>query len=351
MSSGLSEGAPGVRAEVGLGARQRRYVVIGAGAVGGALAAQLAGSGHRVILVARGEHGRLIADGGLVVRRPTSVDRVRLSVALDPDELTLTTDDLLVLATKAQDAERALLDWHTRPVTGGGLVADLPILTFQNGLATESIALRRYAQVYGATIAIAASYLVLGEIVSPSLPPAVGGIWLGRYPTGIDELAETVVGDLRSSGFAAWTVPDIRQMKAAKLLGNVANGLDLLAGADEDRDRARTLLRSEAVAVFDAAGLRLPPSGGLDFHGVRFDVEPVPGHTPGRLSTWQSFARGASSEIDFLNGEIVLLGRQHGVPTLVNARLQRLLVDPSLPHTLTALLAVVPARTPERLLS
>jgi 2-dehydropantoate 2-reductase len=54
-------------------------------------------------------------------------------------------------------------------------------------------------------------------------------------------------------------------------------------------------------------------------------VDPVAGHTGGRLSTWQSFARGATSEIDYLNGEVVRLGRLHGVATPVNERLQRLL--------------------------
>ncbi len=327
--------------EVGGVADVRRYVVIGAGAVGGAVAAQLVGDGHEVVLVARGEHGRRIAADGLVVRRPTGVDRIRLDVVLDPDDLTLSPGDLLVLATKAQDAELALREWQSRPVSGGGLAADLPVFTVQNGLATESAALRRFARVYGVTIAIAASYLVAGEIVSPSLPPAVGGIWLGRYPSGIDDLAEAVVGDLRSSGFAAWAVDDVRQVKAAKLLANVANGLDLLDGSDGDRARARELLRDEAVAAFAAAGLR-PSPGGLDFHGVPFRVEPVPGHVPGRLSTWQSAARGASTETDFLNGEIVLLGRLHGVPTPLNAGVQRLLADPFLPRTLTALLTAAP---------
>ena len=32
-------------------------------------------------------------------------------------------------------------------------------------------------------------------------------------------------------------------------------------------------------------------------------------------STWQSLARGLPVEVDYLNGEIVLLGRLHGVPT------------------------------------
>ena len=41
-------------------------------------------------------------------------------------------------------------------------------------------------------------------------------------------------------------------------------------------------------------------------------------------SSWQSLTRGTGTiEADFLNGEIALLGREHGVPT-VNAALQRL---------------------------
>ena len=54
------------------------------------------------------------------------------------------------------------------------------------------------------------------------------------------------------------------------------------------------------------------------------EVRPVPGSTMGRAggSTWQSLARGASTtEVDWLNGEIVLLGRLHGVPTPVNSLL------------------------------
>jgi 2-dehydropantoate 2-reductase len=44
-------------------------------------------------------------------------------------------------------------------------------------------------------------------------------------------------------------------------------------------------------------------------------------------STWQSLARGHDLEGDYLNGEIVLLGRLHGVPTPVNTMLQRLGLD------------------------
>jgi 2-dehydropantoate 2-reductase len=42
-------------------------------------------------------------------------------------------------------------------------------------------------------------------------------------------------------------------------------------------------------------------------------------------SSWQSLKRGLGTiETDFLNGEIVLLGRLNGIPTPANAMLQRL---------------------------
>lgn len=300
----------------------RRYVVIGGGAIGGALAAQLVPTGQDVVLVARGEHGRVVAEHGLTVRRPTGVDVVRVAVAASAADVRLRPADVLVLATKAQDAEAALVEWAWLPVAGGGVAADLPIVTFQNGLATEDLALRRFSRVYGATIAIAASYTTPGEIVSPSLPPTVGAIWLGRYPSGVDDLSHSLVADLVDAGFWAQAVDDVRQAKAVKLLANVGNGLDLLDGDHDQLAQARNLLRDEALDVLVAAGLA-SRTGTIDLSAPGLEILPVEGHVPGRLSTWQSFARGTSSEVDYLNGEIVLLARRHGLEAPHNQQLQR----------------------------
>ena len=55
------------------------------------------------------------------------------------------------------------------------------------------------------------------------------------------------------------------------------------------------------------------------------DYAPVTGAPRGGGSSWQSLTRGTGSiEADFLNGEVVLLGREHGVPVPVNEALQRL---------------------------
>jgi 2-dehydropantoate 2-reductase len=307
-----------------------RYVIIGGGAVGGALAAQLAPAGKDVVLVARGEHGKRVATDGLRVRRPGRVDLVEVPVVSGPDDLALRDGDVLLLAVKAQDAEAALAVWAWEPVHDeagsavGTAATALPVVTLQNGVVTEDLALRRFEHVYGATIAIAASYLTPGEIVSPSEEP-VGVVWLGRHPGGSDDLQATIVRDLVESGFAAFSVDDTRAQKAAKLLGNLSNGLDLLDGPDDLRAEARDRLQAEGLAVLTAAGVPLPPGGRLDLHGVDFTVEAVEGHEPGRRSTWQSFARGASSEVDYLNGEIVLLARRHGVDAPLNQRLQELL--------------------------
>jgi 2-dehydropantoate 2-reductase len=50
----------------------------------------------------------------------------------------------------------------------------------------------------------------------------------------------------------------------------------------------------------------------------------ITGHPRAGGSTWQSLTRGLSSvEVDFLNGEIVLLGKLYGIPTPYNHLLQK----------------------------
>jgi 2-dehydropantoate 2-reductase len=196
---------------------QRRYVVIGGGAVGGVVAAQLSLHGHPVVLVPRGEHGKRIAADGLLVRRPTGADVVKLDVAAGPAGVQLRGDDTLVLAVKTQDSESTVAEWAWQPVYnaaghGVGTAAELPILTLQNGRATEDNALRRFRRVYGTTVAIAASFLSPGEVVSPSVDP-VGVFWIGRYPGGSDHLQEEIVADFNHSALGAFSVTDIQATK------------------------------------------------------------------------------------------------------------------------------------------
>lgn len=300
-----------------------RYVVIGAGALGGLLAAELHTADSRAVLVARGENGDAIRAGGLRIRRPAGTDTITVPVVSRPEDVELAPDDVLVLAVKAQDVEDVLRTWSWRPVAGGGVAADLPVLTLQNGLATEESVLRRFGHVYAATAWIAASHLKPGEIVSPSWP-TVGIVWLGPLGASTTQGAERIARDLRAARWTATVVKDVRRWKAHKLRGNITNGLDLFEGDADDLAEAGARLVAELDAVYAAAGI-VPVDPAVEVADLpSLQIDDVPGHLH-RRSTWQSFARGAGSEVDYLNGEVVLLGRLHGVPTPANEALQRFL--------------------------
>ena len=88
-----------------------RYVVVGAGAVGATLAAELHRAGREVVLVARGEHLAVLRRQGLRYRTPTEDVLVPLPAIGDPEEVGLGPADVLVLATKTQDVEAAVARW------------------------------------------------------------------------------------------------------------------------------------------------------------------------------------------------------------------------------------------------
>ncbi|CUU60704.1 2-dehydropantoate 2-reductase [Parafrankia irregularis] len=306
-----------------------RYIIIGAGAVGAMLAAQLTEAGIDHVLVGRGEHIRRIREDGLRYVQHGEPRTVRVSTASDPDEVDLRGGDLLVLATKVQDAEAAVRTWAWRPVDldgGPGVAAELPLLTLQNGLDADRIALRRFARVLGGTILTSAHYHNVGEVRSGARD-AIGVLTVGGAPRGTDPALEGVAADLRRAGYIVQLTDDVTRWKAAKLLHSVRNGLEVLAGDDdEERSALGQRLVAEARAVFEAAGLSVADTAAERTEDLStFGIDPNSGVVSGRQSTWQSFARGVPSEADFLNGEIVLLGRLHGVPTPVNAALQRVL--------------------------
>jgi thiosulfate/3-mercaptopyruvate sulfurtransferase len=298
-----------------------RYIVIGGGAVGATLAAELHTAGIPVVLVARGAHLAELRWSGLRYLRPDGEHVVSVPVAAGPDEVELHAGDVLVLATKAQDAEAALAEWAWQPVKEadggtGAAAAVLPIVVLQNGLDTERVALRRFATVYGAVIWSPSVYVTPGEVVSPA-EPAVGVLWLGRYPSGRDARLEEVAADLRAARHLVEVVDDVPRWKAGKLLQVIGNALDALYRPSPLRDRAAAALRAEVRQVYRLAGespADLHAETALDLGQYRARGRPQVGR-----STWQSLQRGASPESDFLNGEITLLARLHGTEAPRNA--------------------------------
>ncbi|MDO3701209.1 2-dehydropantoate 2-reductase N-terminal domain-containing protein [Micromonospora sp. C28SCA-DRY-2] len=300
-----------------------RYVIIGAGAVGGTIGVRLAEAGHDVTLVARGAHLDAIRQRGLTLRQPEREQTARLPAVDRPGDRPLPADTVLVLTVKSQDTAGALATWADAPVAGGGTAGErLPLFTAQNGVANEPAALRLFAAVHPVCVWLPATHLEPGLVVANGHPHP-GMLHLGRYPTGSDAVDRAVAADLTGAGFVAPVRDDVMRWKYGKLLANLGNGLQALLGRDIPEDLADRV-RAEAEAVLVAAGIGY--TSRAEEAAERGDLvrhRPVGGEERAGGSTWQSLARGAgSAEADHLNGEIVLLGRLHGVPTPVNAAVQ-----------------------------
>ncbi|MFI5806431.1 ketopantoate reductase family protein [Streptomyces sp. NPDC051561] len=307
-----------------------RYVIIGAGAIGGVVGGQLAESGHEVVLVARGAQLAALRETGLRLTTPEGTRPLRLPCAAGPEEVDLRPDDVLLLAVKSQDSVAALDAWSGRPVAGGGTAGEmLPVVCAQNGVENERLALRRFRRVYAMCVYLPAIFIEPGA-VSAAGDPMTGVLHLGRYPTGVDATATAIAADLEKSRFAAPVVPDAMRWKYSKLLSNTLNSLGAVCGAPALSApvgldlAARTM--AEGRAVLAAAGIE---AVGEAEHmaardGLVVQVRMESG-AAGAGSSWQSLVRGTGSiEADYLNGEVVLLGALHGVPTPVNEVLQRL---------------------------
>ncbi|RMI33787.1 ketopantoate reductase family protein [Streptomyces triticirhizae] len=311
-----------------------RYIVIGAGAVGGAIGGRLAQSGHQVVLVARGAHAQAMRADGLRLDTPDESLRLRVPVVEGPEEVELTPDDVLLLAVKVQDSVAALNAWAHRPVAGGGTAGErLPLLCAQNGVAGERLALRRFRRVFAVCLWLPAQYLTPGRVAAPCAP-LTGMLHIGNYPGTedgrLDEATlRPIADDLERSRFLARLTPEVARWKYAKLLGNLANALEAVSGpvaGDERLAEVYGRVRAEGEATLRAAGISwVSPEEEAALRADRMDMRPVPGAETGGNSSWQSLRRGTGSiEADYLNGEIVLLGRLHGVATPWNETLQRL---------------------------
>ena len=173
-----------------------RYIIYGAGGVGGVLGGRLHQQGLDVILIARGDHLEAIRRDGLRLVSPSEDVRLPIAAVDHPREIVFRPDDTVILTMKTQDTERALLDLEC---SGG---ADLPIVCCQNGVENERLAARRFARVYGMAVYIWTTFLEAGTVIGNTAPIS-GVLDAGRYPHGVDELITQVTNDLSGAQSSA----------------------------------------------------------------------------------------------------------------------------------------------------
>lgn len=295
-----------------------RFIVYGVGAIGGAIAAALALNGGDVVGIARGAQLDAIRRDGLLLRTPSFATRAHFECVATPAEISFRPDDVILLTMKSQDTAAALLD-----LRDAGVEAQ-PVLCAQNGVANERMALRLFPNVYGVTVMMPVDYLVAGEINAFGAPKH-GILEIGRCPSGTDAVVDAICAALQGAGLAAFAEPKVMDGKYGKLLMNCHNVVEAALGNGVDSTALRARVREEAEAVYRAAGIAWRNVGADERRKALLQVTDIDGVSRVGSSSSQSLKRGVGSiETDYLNGEIVLLGRLHGVPTPLNAALCQL---------------------------
>lgn len=285
-----------------------RHVVYGAGAVGGVVGARLHRAGVPVTLVARGDHLRAINERGLLL---DTADGVEAAVAPATDSaagVRWTDDTVVLLAVKSHQTTAALEDLtaHAPP--------DTPVACLQNGVVNEVAVLRRFRSTYAVCVMLPALHLRPGRVVQ-KCTPVPGILDVGRFPGGTDAVTEGLSADFRAAGFHSEPRDDVMAWKHRKLLVNAAGDVSALFEPGPEADELAARVTAEGEAVLAAAGIPVVSAAADDERRgdllrPRPDIADFRGN-----SLAQSRARGLPTEVDYRVGEVVLLGRLHGVAT------------------------------------
>jgi 2-dehydropantoate 2-reductase len=308
-----------------------RIAVIGAGALGGTFAALLSRAGHDVTVTARGaglaairERGiRLEGGFGAAHVHPTALERL------------VAAPELVLVCTKAQDAEAAITD-------NAALLDGAVVIVVQNGLDGVDTARRLLpsSDCFGALSIIAANYTEPGLVTVTTAAPTYLGRGTGPADAATRRWQEVLAGAVPCSVIdnfvgAQWT----------KLVVNMLNALPAITGlsvqavvAHRGLRRVMTLSMREAVRVGMRRGIRFGAMQALGDRRLRaFSLLPAwagqvlslmmrarMGTVPNLGSTLQSVTRGQRTEVDFLNGTVVREAAAAGVGAPVNAALTAL---------------------------
>ena len=310
---------------------EHRYVVIGAGAIGGTVGGVLARAGVPTALVARGKHAEVLATEGLTMHTPDGTFHTPVDTAFRPDDLRLTDHDVLVFATKTQQLDAALQQWVDRPVSrsDGTTVAAgecLPVLTALNGVVAEENALRYFRRVFGVCVWCPAAHMQSGEVIIRTWP-VVGQFHIARWPASVGtaedaEFLATLAATWNAAGIEVRRPDDVGPWKYNKLLVNLTNAVRALSF--EDASHVGTAVMSEGVDVLRDAGIDFVP---FETSTAARSDGPTPRPVPGSAgapgdSTSQSLRRNTGNvETDYLNGEIVRIAHRIGRSAPINAAL------------------------------
>jgi 2-dehydropantoate 2-reductase len=273
----------------------------------------LARAGEEVAFIARGAHLEAIRKSGLAVKSVLAGDFTISATATD-NPADIGPVDFVLFCVKAYD--NAAAAEQIRPLIGPETV----VLSVQNGIDNE----QQIGDVIGPDHVLGCVSYVSSTIQSPGVIAQTGGpgtLVLGEMQGGTSSRTEALQSTLQNSGITAELHQDIQVALWQKFIGICGvNGITALTrlpmGEIVACRETHNLMRGtmqEVEAVARAGGVNLP-KGCVDqsmdfFSSMDRSV---------RGSMYYDLAGGRRLELEVLNGAVVRLGSEHGIPTPIN---------------------------------
>ena len=311
-----------------------RIWVVGAGAVGSVLAAQLSrAGGPRALLVGRSAHWKAVCAGGLTFENGLqTAENGRQAATLGGETGAVVAGAAMTIPDAATTVRVETAAPETLPILAE---RDLVLLACKLTQLTEIAGWLRDRLGAGTALLAVQNGLGVDDLVSSALgrPPERGLIYFGAHVTVPGRVryfpgrvsfrsgpAAEVLARLLEGRIACDFAADFRAAEWAKLAVNcLANPLAGIlrvpnAGlADAALNPLKEALLAEVRAVAAAEGVKLETTA-ADFNA--YITGPTGGNVP---SLAIDLARGRETEIAHLNGAVVRLGMRHGIATPVNA--------------------------------
>jgi 2-dehydropantoate 2-reductase len=290
-----------------------RIAIAGAGGTGGYFGGLLARAGNDVIFLARGTQLAALQAHGLTVKSRLAGDFC-LPVTATDDVSGLAPVDLVLFCVKTYDTDTAAE--RIRPIVG----PETMLLSLQNGVDNEE----RLGRIFGERAVLGAVAYVVSAIAAPGVIEQTAGpgkIVFGELTGGTSPRAERLLQVFQAAGIAAELRTDVQVAIWEKFLFICAySGITALTrlpigpvlDCPESLELFQGLLR-EVEVVARAAGVALP--AGCSDQALVTARGMGPG---GRSSLYFDLAAGHRMELEALNGVIVRLSRQYGVPAPLN---------------------------------
>jgi len=310
----------------------RSIGVIGAGAVGSALGALLHRAGQNVVLVARPAHIAAIRQDGLQV----DGDMGDFIAPVEAIETLNFKPDLALLTVKAQDVAAAVKANQT-------FLDDVPVVTFQNGIRSDELVanILPREQILSSVVLMHVTYLSPGKVTVVYRGKLILGRPFGQRDGKLEDVAHIL-----NQAVPTRVTDNIQGAHWLKLIVNLNNVLPAITNQTMSQVYASASLRNLAVGLM-REGLRVANRANIRLEslpevsvGLTRLINWIPLRIAGRIaatkvrrlttewplwgSTLQSIQRGRPTEIDYLNGEIVELGRRYSEATPLNAKMVEL---------------------------